>query len=238
MNQIQDLCEAGQEQLMRLEYLQAIRTLVQAEQLALHQTDFDALSRLYMPLQEARRQRRQRCGEGVIRIDLIAQDADDEMSPEIIVERFPHGQLLVAGWGTIQPAVELRRLQEERGLYSETFLAAVYPIESGRVVAVVPTDDVALPSPEAMSIDLLLRRLPPHSMVFSEDQLPRPAYSDVMNLWERLHKPFLAAADLERDPKRKIHAYRKTIRVDYACELAHQHLADVARELCKSSRNS
>ena len=216
---------------MRLEYLQAARTLAQAEELALRHHDFDVLARLYMPLQEARRQRRQRCGEGIIRLDLIPKSAADPLSPEKIAEQFPHGQLLFAGWGTIQPVIELRRLQEDRGQYSETFLAAVYPIESARVVAIVPTDEVALPPPNPMSIDRLLRLLPPHSVVLTEDDLPRPAYSEVMALWERLHAPFLGAADLEHDPMRKIQAYRKTIRVDYACELAHQHLAETARRL-------
>ena len=32
--------------------------------------DWDTLARLYMPLQEARRQRRQRCGEGTVALDL------------------------------------------------------------------------------------------------------------------------------------------------------------------------
>jgi hypothetical protein len=50
-----------------------------------------------------------------------------------------------------------------------------------------------------------------------------------MSLWERLHAPFLASADAEVDPMRKIEAYRRAIQVDYACELAHQKLADVAR---------
>jgi hypothetical protein len=57
-----------------------------------------------------------------------------------------------------------------------------------------------------------------------------------MALWERLHVPFLAAADAEANPLRKIAGYRQTIEVDYACELAHQHLADVARELCKAAQ--
>src|SRR5476651_2360561 len=62
--QIQSLCQLGQEQLTRMEYLEAERTLAAAEKPAWDVRDFDALARLYMPLQEARRQRRQRCGEG------------------------------------------------------------------------------------------------------------------------------------------------------------------------------
>jgi hypothetical protein len=54
-----------------------------------------------------------------------------------------------------------------------------------------------------------------------------------MSMWERLHAPFLAQADMTHDPEQKIEAYRRTIAVDYACELAHQRLADVARALGK-----
>jgi hypothetical protein len=57
-----------------------------------------------------------------------------------------------------------------------------------------------------------------------------------MGLWERLHLPFLAAADMQADPVQRIEHYRRTIRVDYACELAHQKLSDVARELGRAAR--
>ena len=60
----------------------------------------------------------------------------------------------------------------------------------------------------------------------------------VMQLWERLHGPFLAAADMQVDPVRKIEGYRKTIRVDYACELAHQRTSLVARELARSKNRA
>jgi hypothetical protein len=228
---IQALCEIGQEKLMAMEYLQAERTLAQAEELALAQNDFDALSRLYMPLQEARRQKRQRCGEGTIRLDLIAKSPQDKISPQKIAEQFPQGQLLIAGWCTIQPAIELRKLQTARQQYAETLLAAAYPIESSRLIVIVPTEEIALPAPEPMTLDRLLKLLPPHSLTYPADQLPHPSYSEVMNIWEQLHRPFLAAADSERDAMRKIHAYRKTIKVDYACELAHQNLSNVAKQL-------
>ena len=54
-----------------------------------------------------------------------------------------------------------------------------------------------------------------------------------MTLWERLHRPFLAEADAEPDPIAQIEKYRRTIEVDYACELAHQRLAAVARQLAR-----
>ena len=50
-----------------------------------------------------------------------------------------------------------------------------------------------------------------------------------MGLWERLHTPFLAAADMQADPVKRMEGYRTAIRVDYACELAHQKLSDAAK---------
>jgi hypothetical protein len=235
---LQSLCELGQEQLMRMEYLVAEETLCRAEREAREQRDFDTLGRLYMPLQEARRQRRQRCGEGVVCLDLTAHDANDHVDGRRIVENYPHGQLLVAGWGSIEPAVKVRELQKQHGLFVETFLGAVYLVGDSRAIAIVPLEGVSLPDPTPRSIDELLRLLPIHSIVYHEQELPAGAvkgtwqtYASVMSMWEKLHAPFLAQADVIRDPEQKIEAYRKTIAVDYACELAHQKLADVARKL-------
>ncbi len=120
---LQEQCELGQRQLMEMDYLQAEATLAAAERAAWDAKDWDTLSRLYLPLQEARRQRRQRSGEGIVRLDLIAESPDDRIEGRHVVENFPFGQLLVAGWGTIAPAVRVRELQAEWGLFVETFLA-------------------------------------------------------------------------------------------------------------------
>jgi hypothetical protein len=93
------MCERGQEELMRMEYLHAEATLAHAEEIAWDRKDFDTPSRLYMPLQETRRQRRQRCGEGIVALNLIAQGATDMVDGRRVIENYPHGQLLVAGWG-------------------------------------------------------------------------------------------------------------------------------------------
>ena len=241
---LQELCEAGQEALMRMDYLRAEAALAEAERHAWDAREWDTLARLYMPLQEARRQRRLRCGEGTVALDLVAEGPDDRVDGRRVVENYPHGQLLVAGWGTIEPALRVRRLQAEHSLFVETFLAAVYPVGGGRAVAIVPTEDVRLPDPSPrQSIDRLLAELPPHSTVLNAAELPRgpvrgttETYARVMDLWERLHLPFLAAADMQADPVQKIEQYRRTIRVDYACELAHQKLSGVARELERAAR--
>jgi hypothetical protein len=236
-NDLQAQCELGQQQLMRTEYLEAEATLAAAEEAAWGNKDFDSLSRIYMPLQEARRQRRQRCGEGEVCLNLLAESASDHLDGQRVVENFSHGQLLVAGWGSIAPAVLVRNIARERRLYVETFLAAVYPAGAGRVVVIVPTEDVALPDATERGVDDLVRRLPPQSLVLGENELPQgtrrgntQTFAEVMAMWERLHAPFLAAADMQVDLMQKIEGYRKTIRVDYACELAHQKASDAARQ--------
>jgi hypothetical protein len=125
---LHSLCETGQALLMETRYWEAERALARAEAVAWEARDWDALARLYMPLQEARRQRRQRCGEGVVALDLVPEGPADVVDPHHVLTNYPQGQVLVAGWGTIAPAVELRRIIAERGLYLETFLAAAYPV--------------------------------------------------------------------------------------------------------------
>jgi len=232
---------------MLMDYLAAQATLVQAEQAALDLADFETLSRLYMPLQEARRQRRQRCGEGTVNLHLIASGPEDSaVDPSRLIDQYPHGQLLIAGWGTIEPAIRFRRLAVERRLYVETYLAAVYPSDCGPpAVVIVPTAHVQMPAPTSRSNDVLLPLLPPHSTVASESDLPPSVatgtfetYAFTMALWERLHAPFLAAADQQIDPQAKMDGYRQTITVDYACELAHQKLSAVARDYARMIRGS
>src|SRR5580658_3800887 len=95
--QIQDLCEIGQEQLSRMDYLAAENTLTQAEEFAWTSRDFDSLSRLYMPLQESRRQRRQRCGEGKVHLDILAAGEREALDGASIASGVRWGQLLIAG---------------------------------------------------------------------------------------------------------------------------------------------
>ena len=245
MDDLQAQCERGQQQLMATDYLAAEQTLAAAEQVAWDTRDFETFARLLMPLQEARRQKRQRCGEGEVCLDLIAQSETDHIDGGRIIENYLHGQLLVAGWGSIEPAVKARQLAAEKQLYVEAFLAAVYPIGSGRVIVIVPSQDVRVPEANASSVDDLVRRLPPHSIIVSENELPRGSrkgttetFAQVMAMWERLHAPFLAAADMQVDSLKKIEGYRQTIRVDYACELAHQKASNTAREIARSRRSS
>ena len=240
---LQDLCELGSEQLFQTRYLEAEATLVRAEGLAWDARDWDTLARLYMPLQEARRQRRQRCGEGTVALDLIAQGPHDAVDGRRVVENYPHGQLLVAGWRSIEPALAVRRLQAEHGLYVETFLGAVYPVGGESVVVIAPAEGVVLPQRDFASTDELTAALPANCLWSRAADLARGSrrgtpqtFGEVMALWERLHAPFLAAADAEADPLRKIEGYRLTTRVDYAAELAHQKLSNVAHELARAER--
>jgi hypothetical protein len=224
---VQDLCDRGQEQLERMEYLQAESSFVEAESLAWTNRDFDTIARVYLPLQECRRQRRQRCAEGVVQLDLIARGPDDRLDAQRIVDEYPHGQLLVAGWQSILPALEVRKIQAERGLYLETFLAAVHPRADALDIVIVPLTDEPIRDERIVLTESDLPRGPQRGSV--------QTFALVMSLWERLHRPFLDRADAQTDPMMKIDGYRKTIAVDYACELAHQKLSAIAAELSRRS---
>jgi hypothetical protein len=240
---LQQLCELGSEQLIQTQYLQAETTLARAEAEAYAARDWDTLARLYMPLQEARRQKRQRCGEGVVALDLIAENAHDKLDGRRILENFPHGQLLVAGWHTTEPAARIRQLARELELYVETFLGAVFRVAGRRVIVVTPLEDSALPPLDYESLEQLQAHLPPNCMLIDEGEVTRghrkgtpQTFGEVMAIWERMHAPYLAAADAEADAIRRIDDYRLTTRVDYACELAHQKLSDVAHDLAREAR--
>lgn len=234
---------------MATRYLEAEAHLVRAERIALDIGDFDTLGRLYMPLQEARRQRRQICGEGTVRLDLWATSDEDVFQPHELVKTISHGQLLIAGWADIAPAVEFRRLASEMGLFVETFLGAVYPLDADglrRVVAIVPTDNITLPPADVAlegRLDELARRLPPFSIILADDEVPTGSHAGTaetfaytMAIWEQLHLPFLTAAKATPDALRRIGQYRRAIEVDYACEKAHQWLATTAIDLARGSQ--
>jgi hypothetical protein len=231
---LQDLCARGQTALALTDYHAAERHLVRAEQLALKLGDFDTLSRLYMPLQESRRQRRQRSGEGVVRFDLV----DPPMSAEQIVGQYPHGQLLVAGRASIDLALAVRELAWKHELFLDVFLGAMYPVGDGAVIAIVPDGRVAMPQHNEQSLDRLLARLPPHAVVRSRRDLPDGArtgsdqtYARTMALFEELHRPALARALGCTDPLQRILQLREVIEIDYACEIAHQAISKTARQL-------
>jgi hypothetical protein len=240
---LQELCERGSELLMETRYLEAEAALTRAEEQAWAARDWDTLARLYMPLQEARRQRRQLCGEGVVAMNLIAQGPHDVVDDRRVLENFSHGQLLVAGWQSIEPAVQVRELAAKHGLYVETFLGAAIPIGAEIAVVVAPLAESIVPLGQFSSLENLRAHLPPgfrlveRSVTLNQQRRGTPqTFSEVMGMWEQLHKPFLAAADAETDPIRQIEKYRLTTRVDYASELAHQKLSNVAHTLARESR--
>ena len=219
------MCELGQTELMETRYLDAADTLGKAEQQAWETGSFDTLARLYLPMQEAHRQIRQRCGEGAVRLHMFPSNPTDSMNPLQILQATPHGQLLVGGWETIRPAVELRRLVKQQRLYVETFLGSVQTSEDGqRVVKILPLEDwqgtCLVLKPEEIPVDAAKGNA--------------ETFAGVMAIWERLHRPFLSAAEKEPDPIRRMQAYRLTLRVDRACELAHQYLAEIARRLART----
>lgn len=236
---VQELCNRASERLVAMDYLGAEALLVRAKRLAEAARDFDTLSRLMYPLQEARRQRRQRCGEGVVRLDVRAETAEEGAA---LLGTYRHGQLLVSGWKTTAPAEALRWEAARAGVFVEVFLGARFVVSGGAEVTVVLPKPAELSRlPDGLPLDGLLGRLPPHAVVLGPGELPAgerqgsPAtFAVTMGLWERLHRPYLAMADQMPVGEGRLRAYDEVLSVDYACELAHQNAAEVARLLCRS----
>ncbi|MFN4241921.1 MAG: hypothetical protein ACK4PI_01640 [Tepidisphaerales bacterium] len=235
---VQALCEVASQKLVATDYIAAERLLERAKSLAMEQQDFDTLARLMFPLQEARRQKRQRCGEGVVRFDLVCRDAAEACEA---VRHMPHGQLLIRGPASTAPAEAARRLVKSEGWFVDVLLGADFPLAGGGVLTAVfprPADlrTLAVPTP----LEVLLQRLPPHVVTLNPAELPagpRPGtaatFARVMDIFERLHRPFLAMADAMPVSAARLSAYDEVLAVDYACELAHQNAAEVARELAR-----
>jgi hypothetical protein len=245
MNQLSlnQLCEQGQVELIETRYLDSAATFARAEQIAWDAGDFDTLSRLYLPLQEARRQIRQRCGEGAIRMRCLA--TGPATPPEVSAcTNIQQGFALAAGWADASASASVRDSFLKSKKYAEAFLGAVFPDEQGQPLIILLPSPIRL-TPEPRPKAELISLLPPHSLFLTPDELPpdrdlgsADSFAQVMTLWERLHLPFLQIAETQTDPIQKMQAYRQTLQVDPACELAHQHLADTARGLARKLNNS
>lgn len=240
--ELQELCGQGQDLLERQKYIEAEQALMLAEREALRLRDWDTFSRLYMPLQETRRQRRQRTVDGgVIRLDLVSQGPADVIEGRHVLDNYPHGQLLVAGWGSIVPAIQVRKLRGRFKLYVDVFLAAKFPlIGGGHAVVIFPHENVTVPDLSPRRLGDFGKVMPAHSLVLREEELPAGTYppgdelQKTIEAWrKRLYWPFLLDARDTGDARKRVDAYRKVLRVDYACELAHQELAATAHELAR-----
>lgn len=239
---LQSLCTLGQRQLMATDYLTARDTLEQAENMAFAGRDWDGLARLYMPLQETRRQIRQRCGEGEVDMGVVVPPG---VSPGEFAEDFlathTHGQYLIAGPGgggssPLAFAGAVRTAARDKRLYVETFLAGCYRVGGDSIFVVAPTAHTVLPPGTADSVDALTAT--PHCLVLPAVELPARAargdtgtYGLTMSIWERLAAPHLAAclaASAAVPAGQRIKALKRVIEIDPGCEMAHQVISRIA----------
>jgi hypothetical protein len=194
-----------------------------------------------MPLQEAHRQARLQSLEGAVALDLLASP-QEPIDPTRVLDLYPRGQLLLAGWGSTAPAAAARRLAVHRQLYVEVFLASMFPvIDQPPVAVVLPTTEMELPDTTPRTLPQLAALLPAAAVIISSADLPAAAQRAtphleqfVLELWERLHAPLLAAAEAQFDLRQRIIGYRTTLDADPGCELAHQNLSIAARQLART----
>ena len=245
---LQNLCEVGQQRLMAMQYLDAEKAFVDAEEIALARGDLDTLGRLYFPLQEARRQRRQVCGEGMVWLDGPPVKPEEEFDAAALLAESPQGQFLVPGWGDTRPGAAIRREAAERKLYAEAFLAAAFPAgrDGALLIALLPFERAELPKPEAVRGNRLAleRALPAGSVLLDPATIPPRQLGDAgtfawtMARWEALAAPYLSAANELKSTPDRIAGFRRAIAADYACEKAHQWLATTALDAARANRSA
>jgi hypothetical protein len=234
MNDLQGMCAQGQRLLALTDYLAAEEVLEKAVHLAADSGDWDTVSRGLMPLQEARRQARQRCGEGEVDLTIRLPHgvATDEKAAQAWAEGFlsqhGEGQFLVAGHDSLLPAIKLRELASKRKLYVECLLAKWTKNATGNVLVKVLAEATGDADLERSDDQLQLKQA----------QGDTHSYARVMKLWEDLAMPALRQAQTiahqlknkQATMRQVFEAYIRVIRIDNACELAHQELAACAKE--------
>ncbi|MHB1155960.1 MAG: hypothetical protein ACYC26_03870 [Phycisphaerales bacterium] len=114
---IDALMEQAGESLAGMRYLECERFCQRAIALARQAGDMDRLARIVMPLEEARRQRRQTAEDAGVTV------LAEKLSPGEIVQRHPRGCLmLLAPPFDANDVAAVRELAVQRGLFIETLL--------------------------------------------------------------------------------------------------------------------
>jgi len=131
----------------------------------------------------------------------------DQIPVQRVLEKYSFRPVFFAGWASIQPALEIRRLSAVTDCTSRPSSPPFIQHTEGQVLAIAP-ENSPLPAPEARPLESLRQLSPPHAFYrrdsfqgFSPGLLS--TYSQVMSMWESIHAPFLAAADAEPDPIKK-----------------------------------
>ena len=119
---IDSLMQQASERLTGADYVGCERLCLQAIEQALDQEDYERLGRILLPLQEARRQRRQAAADsGVVRVF----DAEPARCLDDILQAVPQGCVLLADPPYDEDAeLALRRTVRERGLHVEVLRLA------------------------------------------------------------------------------------------------------------------
>ena len=245
--ELQQLCDRGQQHLLACDYVHAIQLLAWAESVAFKARDFDTLARLYMPLQEARRLFRQRCGEGMFDLHAFSEPDVDRVEeiPEGLDDPIKSlfGQFAFGFFDGPRGSLDYRTLFRASHVYAETFICKRYHGPDCYYVAFLPDEKARFrPNVSASSLKEIESALSIGAFVLKSSDIPRPkakgdndTFAFVMSIWERLHAPYLKRARSETDPLRRIELYRETLRVDPACEGAHQELAKLAQQLARTA---
>lgn len=138
-NQIDALMEQAGAALAGMRYLECERFCQRALALARQADDMDRLARIVMPLEEARRQRRQTAEDAGVTV------LTEKLSPGEIVQRHPRGCLmLLAPPFDANDVAAVRELAAQRGLFVEALLMDQPRLKAAFLRAMEEQGDAAL----------------------------------------------------------------------------------------------
>ncbi len=220
------MMEEASQALARMDYIACERLCQQALDAARRDGDWWTYSRILLPLQEARRQRRINASEGVLRLGSTSLPVDigewaDQLTCGSIVLTRPH---------KVEHARALLERAREEGRYVEVLLAECSADSpTWRVVSFMTPDPsvTTAPAPPAEWRD---KWLTPAGMaaVACENQHPSDYFLD---LTEALGDQVIAAAMAEDDPMKQFERLERGLEVLTDHEKLHQRLTEAARRL-------
>lgn len=234
--------ELASDALARMDYLTCEVKCLQALVLARREQDWDSYSRILLPLQESRRQRRMIAAEAIIRLGSTDLPAD----PESWLIALPEGCIVVTHPHTLEDAKLLRDTAWRRRLYVEVLYAdnpASDPIWKLTTFD-GPSATCYKPAPPAAWIDRWLSHSAsapgsspaPGSSESADSAGPRLQLSTSPADWFLDAAEALGDATLElaqahpyASPAEKVDALRRCLDSVTDHEIIHQELASAAR---------
>ncbi|MCC5830613.1 MAG: hypothetical protein JJU36_14295 [Phycisphaeraceae bacterium] len=225
---ITNLMSSASEALATMRYLECERLCARALRQAQHEDNWIEFSRILLPLQESRRQRRLLAADTAVRLGASVSSQRDQLLPPL----GSAGCLLLTGHDAMHDVQPLLKIADERSLFLELLVAGIDSTKG----------DWNLIAPGLGSVDCPMEA-PPHELqnhwitAARKSDLARAA-AWFLEASERLGDRVLDAAPTMKRARERADYLLRALDVVRDHELLHQHLAETAVELARRAYHS